>query len=98
MITQNYLIVEENIVTNNVIWNGDVNIWMPPANSIQLIQNDTNAMIWVLLKGDTSYTLGEVLGAGQIGFSWNGSVLITNELQPADPKTQPLTTGMQTIG
>jgi hypothetical protein len=39
--------------------------------------------------------LSEVIGAGQIGFTWDGSVVITNEPQPK-PIKQPISTGTQT--
>ena len=93
MTTQNYLIVEANIVTNNVVWDGDVNTWTPPADSIQLIQATTPAMVWVGTKVENlpatipptytiTYNLEEVVGAGDIGFTWNGTVLTTNQPKP----------------
>ena len=66
MTTQNYLIVEANVVTNNVVWDGDVNTWTPPSDSIQLIQATTPAMIWqtVIVDGKiTDFVLGEQIGA-----------------------------------
>ena len=56
MTTQNYLIVEAHIVTNNVVWDGDVNTWTPPADSIQLIQATTPAMIWEAVVIDNIIT------------------------------------------
>ena len=93
MTTQNYLIVEANVVTNNVVWDGDVNTWTPPADSIQLIQATTPAMVWVGTKVENlpatipptytiTYNLEEVVGAGDIGFTWNGTVLTTNQPKP----------------
>ena len=95
MTTQNYLIIENNVVTNNVVWDGDVNTWTPPADSIQVIQANTQAKIWLYDKSSNSYVLTEVLNAGDIGFTWDGSVLITNEPQPA-PIKQPVTNGLAT--
>ena len=88
MTTQNYLIVEANLVTNNVVWDGDVNTWTPPSNSIQLIQTTTPAMIWqtVIVDGKiTDFVLGEQIGAGDIGFTWDGTVLTTNQSKPVIP-------------
>ena len=85
MTTQNYLIVEANIVTNNVVWDGDVNTWTPPADSIQLIQATTPAMVWELNADKTDYVLTEQVGAGDIGFTWDGTVLTTNQPKPSIP-------------
>jgi hypothetical protein len=93
---QQYLMVNEstNIVENICIWDGNTNTWTPPANTLMLIQSTTPAMIWVLGTDKTNYVLGEVVGKGQIGFTWNGTVVITNEPQPA-PVSQPSSTGTQ---
>lgn len=84
MTTQNYFIIENNVVTNSVVWDGDFNTWTPPQGSIQLIEDTTPAMVWVLhdLEIPPDFQLTEVIGAGSIGFSWDGSVLITNEPKP----------------
>ena len=79
-----YLIIENNVVTNNVVWDGNTQTWTPPEDSIALVQKTTPAMIWQLVEGETVWTLIEVMGVGDIGFTWNGSVLTTNESQPAD--------------
>jgi hypothetical protein len=80
MTTENYLVVQNNIVTNCVVWNGDINIWTPPTDATMLIQATTPAMVW---ESDntvpSSWVLVEVIGAGDIGFIWNGSVLTTNQ-------------------
>lgn len=89
MTTQNYLIVENNVVTNNVVWDGNPDTWMPPANSIQLVQATTQALIWELNADKTDYVLIEVLGAGDIGFTWNETtqILTTNQPKPPLPKS-----------
>ena len=99
-IAQNYLIIENNIVTNVVFWNGDTSQWTPPAGSIALVQATTPALIWELNADKTAYVLVEQLGQGQIGFTWDGSVLTTNEPQPTPPtpaQDQPTTSGTTTI-
>jgi hypothetical protein len=95
MTTQNYLIIENNIVTNVVVWDGGSD-WTPPAESIQLIQATTPAMVWQLNNG--VYSLVQIVGAGDIGFTWDGTVLTTNEPQPVVPpaSAQPKTTGTTT--
>jgi hypothetical protein len=95
MTTQNYLVVENNIADNLVIWDGDTNIWQPPAGATMLVQATTPAMVWELSSDKTNYVLVEVVGAGDIGFTWNGSVLTTSQPQPA-PVIQPTTSGTKT--
>jgi hypothetical protein len=82
MTIQNYLIIESNVVTNNVVWDGNPATWQPPANSIQLVDATTPAMVWRVNSENTDYVLEEQLGAGDIGFTWNGSILTTNEPKP----------------
>jgi hypothetical protein len=89
MTTQSYLIIESNVVTNNVVWDGNPNTWQPPINSIQLIDATTSAKIWQPVLVDskvTDWVLGEQLGAGDIGFTWDGSVLTTNQPKPSIPE------------
>jgi hypothetical protein len=98
---QSYLIIENNIVTNTVTWDGNVQTWTPPAGSIQLIQATTPAMVWeqVIDSKPPTWALTEVLGAGDIGFTWNGTVLTTNKPEPQSPvadPNQPSTTGTVT--
>jgi hypothetical protein len=82
MTTQNYLIIEENVVTNNVVWDGNINTWQPPANSIALPQTTILAKIWTIPTETTFSVLYEVIGAGGINFTWDGVILTTNEPQP----------------
>ena len=100
MTVQNYLIVENNIVTNNVLWDGNTDTWQPPIDSIQLIDADTYAMVWIATSVEilpptvpstctTIYSLEKVLGAGDIGFTWDGTVLTTNQPKPPKPPIPP---------
>ena len=82
MENKDYLIIQNNVVTNLVIWNGDVNTWTPPSGSIALIQESTLARIWVPDEATQQYVLQAVLGAGGPGFTWNGTVLTTPDPQP----------------
>lgn len=88
---QNYLQIQNNVVTNIVVWDGE-NDWTPPSDATMLIQSTISAMVWALNTDKTAYVLIEVVGAGSIGFTWNGTVLTTNEPQP-NPPIQPVTTG-----
>ena len=96
MTTQNYLVVENNVVTNVCLWDGDVNTWTPPNDATMLVQDTTPAMIWELNADKTEYVLTEQMGAGSIGFTWDGTNCITNEPKPSIP-TQPTTTGTQVL-
>jgi hypothetical protein len=100
-IEQNYLIIEQNIVTNVVVWNGDTTQWTPPQGSIALVQATTPALIWqpVIVNGKvTDYALTQEIGVGTIGFTWNGTECVTNEPKPVIPtiSVQPTTTGTAT--
>ena len=90
MINQGYLIVENNIVTNSIMWDGNVNTWTPPKDSIQLVISEIPAKVWELDFEATPmiYVLKEQIGMGQVGFTWDGSVLTTNEPQPPMPEGQ----------
>ena len=94
MTTQNYLVVENNVVTNVCVWDGDTNTWQPPTDATMLVQADTQALVWRLNADKTDYVLVEVLGVGGIGFTWNTTtqVLTTNQTKPEVP-VQPVTTG-----
>jgi hypothetical protein len=92
-ITQNYLIIESNVVTNICVWDGDTTIWTPPTGSIALIQATTPSKIWQYDKVTNTFILTEQLGFGSIGFTWDGSFCITNEPQPKPPEPQPVTEG-----
>lgn len=96
MTTQNYLVVENNVVSNVCVWDGNVNTWQPPTDATMLIQANTNAMIWEINVDKTAFILVKKLGVGTIGFTWDGTVLTTNEPQPTVPttSTQSTTTGI----
>lgn len=84
-INQNYLIIQSNVVANIVVWNGDTTQWTPPAGSIALVQSTTPAMVWqsVIVDGKiVDYVLGQEIGVADIGFTWDGTVLNTNQPKP----------------
>jgi len=84
MTIQNYLLVNQstNIVDNSIDWDGNLDTWQPPNNYLLLIQSTTPALVWGVVDGDEEIVLIEKIGAGGIGFTWNGSVLTTNQPQP----------------
>ena len=71
-----------NTVDNISVWDGNTNTWQPPANTLMLVQATTPALMWVLNADKTDYVLEEIVGQGGIGFTWNGSVVITNQPKP----------------
>jgi hypothetical protein len=79
MTTQNYLQIQNDVVTNIVIWDGGSD-WTPPADATMLVQATTPAMTWQW--NGTDWVLTEVVGAGSIGFTWDGSILTTNQPKP----------------
>ena len=90
MTTQNYLIIQENVVTNVCLWDGNTETWTPPSDATMLVQDATPAIVWVPVIVDdktTDWVLEEQLGGAQIGFTWNGTVCTTNEPKPAIPTT-----------
>jgi hypothetical protein len=91
---QNYLQIQNNVVTNLVVWDGGSE-WKPPSNAIMLVQSTISAKIWQLNTNKTDYVLTEVMGMGQIGFTWDGTILTTNQEKPIVP-IQPVTKGTQT--
>ena len=87
-INQQYLIIESNVVTNIVVWNGDTTQWTPPSGSIALVQATTPTMVWQAVYTDkkiTDWVLVEQLGNAQIGFTWDGTICTTNEPKPPIP-------------
>jgi len=100
MAIENYLIIENNVVTNVVFWDGNTETWVPPANSIFLVQSTTLAEDWELDSSlnPPDYVLTEIIGGGQIGFTWNGTACVTNEAKPEPPiQNQPVTEGTQEL-
>ena len=85
-LNQNYLIIESNVVTNIVMWDGNTITWTPPQGSIALIKGTTPAMMWnpvVVEAHITDWVLAQEIGTADIGFTWDGTVLTTNQPKPA---------------
>ena len=65
-----------------------------------LVQATTPAKVWQLDPNSSSYILVVQEGAGAIGFTWDGTYLVTNEPQPqpATPvSNQATVSGAQTL-
>jgi hypothetical protein len=96
MTIQNYLMIQENIVTNVCVWDGNTQTWQPPQDATMLVQETTPTKIWELNAEKTDYVLTDSIGDGSIGFTWDGSFAITNEPKP-EILAQPISTGTQTL-
>lgn len=90
MTTQNYLMVNQatNIVDNVCIWDGNPQNWTPPAGYLMLVDATTPALIWFFDPPINDYVLKQELGAGGIGFTWNGTECVTNEPKPVPTFSQ----------
>lgn len=98
MTLQSYLMINQstNTVENVCVWNGDPNTWQPPAGYFMLVQDTTMALVWVLDSAVEDWVLSQLMGRGQIGFTWNGAECVTNEPKPEKP-VQPTVEGAQTL-
>ena len=96
MTIQNYLMIEQNVVTNIVLWDGNEQTWQPPENAVMLIQATTPTIVWKLNESKTEYVLTNSIGDADIGFTWNGTVATTTEPQPVVP-VQPVSSGTQEL-
>lgn len=85
-----------NVVDNICLWDGNLDTWQPPIDYLMLVQATTPALTWILNADKTDWELGQVMGAGAIGFTWNGAEVLTDQLKPAKPQPQPTTDGLQT--
>lgn len=74
-----------NVVDNVCVWDGNSSTWQPPSGYLMLVEATTPAIVWVLNADKTDYILQEQLGAGDIGFTWNGTVCTTNRPKPEIP-------------
>ena len=98
MTVQNYYMVNDstNIVDNITIWDGNPQTWTPPSNYLMLPQTTTPTKIWELNTDKTDYVLTVSVNNGGIGFTWDGSYIVTNDPKPPI-LSQPTVDGIQSI-
>lgn len=98
MTTQNYCIINEqdNVCDNIVVWDGDTQTWTPPAQHLALVQATTPTKIWGENAEKTDWILVDSVGQGDIGWTWDGAFLTTNEPKP-EPIVHTTVTGAQTL-
>ena len=92
MTVQNYLQIQNNIVSNIIVWDGNLDTWTPPSDATMLIQADIYAWIWISVidvetKKITDWVLDKELGCGGVGFTYDltTQTLTTNEPKPSIP-------------
>jgi hypothetical protein len=85
--SNNYLLIntETNVVDNVVVWDGNTQTWQPPKNYIWFVDEETEALVWALNENRTDFELKPVLGAGGVGFIWDGVMLKTPDSKPEVP-------------
>lgn len=89
MADKSYCLVnlQSNICENVVTWDGVIP-YEPPENFLLLSQLDTPAKNWTFNETTNDWEIEEI-GYGQIGFTWDGTYLITNAPKP-DPIEVPV--------
>ena len=99
MTITNYLMVQENVVTNTVLWDGNTETWQPPFDATMLILETTPTKVWDLVG--IEYVLVDSIGNADIGFTYDGTYCTTNAPKPEINKTpsenQPNSSGTQTL-
>lgn len=89
MSIQSYVLINTDIIPNVcdnlIMWDGDTNIWNPPQDHIALLQISTPSKNWDWDTNTNAWILTDTIGQGGIGYTWDGTSLITNEAQPSDP-------------
>lgn len=76
-----YLILENNVVVNTCVWDGDVNTWQPPQGvTLLLLQETTPTKIWA--EVDKQFVLIDSVGDARVGFTYDGAVCTTNDEKP----------------
>ena len=96
MTTKNYLMIQENVVTNVCVWDGNTQTWQPPQDATMLVLETTLTKVWQLNEEKTDFVLTDSIGDASIGFTWDGEVAITNQPKPQKPIpsiNQPESTG-----
>jgi hypothetical protein len=79
---QNYLMIQNNVVTNVCVWDGNLATWTPPQGAVMQVQATTPAVIWVWDETINDCVLKETMGAGNLGFTWDGTKCTTNQPKP----------------
>jgi hypothetical protein len=85
MTIQNYLIIENNVVVNTILWDGNEQTWQPQQGFLMLVESTTPTKIWQINEEKTEFVLIDSIGDADIGFTWDGTFAITNQPKPVVP-------------
>lgn len=77
--------IQENVVTNICVWDGDITSWQPPTDAMMLLQANTPTKIWGVNQDETDYVLVNSIGDADIGFTYENGICITNQEKPLIP-------------
>jgi len=85
MTIQNYFVIDKttNICVNKIVCDDKLLPVIP--NSLLIPADSTPAKVWQWVNDE--WVLGEVVGAGDMGDTWDGTYLITNKPKPKNPGT-----------
>lgn len=102
MDVQTYCIIDSQsgVCDNVTLWDGDMGVWQPPVKHIAVPQASTPSKVWVQVDNTQQWVLTETVGDGQIGYTWDGVCLTTNEAPPSPTvaeQPQPAVDGSQTL-
>jgi hypothetical protein len=86
MTIQSYLVINTSLspaVCENIcVWDGNTETWNPGENYTAMPLESTTALVWEYEKSSKSFVLVERIGGGRVGYTWDGTKLITNATMP----------------
>lgn len=85
---QNYCVINQqqipNVCENIVLWDGDTSKWNPGEHCIVVPKNSTPTMEWEYVESSNTFVMSEHVGTAGVGYTWDGTHLITNAPQPTE--------------
>ena len=101
---QNYCMINEvtNTCDNVILWDGNPETWTAPENYLVLAQDTAPTKNWEWDSANQVWIISIQEGQGQIGFTWDGTYLVTNQPQPTNipsipGQAQPEASGTQNL-
>ena len=83
MTTKNSILINtQNNICENIIVITEPSDWTVPDGFILLDHDTTQSKIWKFDKSANDFIMVVQTGAGDIGDSWDGTYLITNQPKP----------------
>ena len=77
-----YIVDDNNLCVNIIVWDGDTSKWKPPVNTIVLNASTTPVFQWGLDDQLNDWVYIESYLTGSVGFTWDGNHLVTNKPKP----------------